>query len=1102
MKLTTLILITAILQVSASTFAQKITLSEKNAPLVKIFEKIRTQSGYDFMFSLSTINEAKPVNINVQNAELKDVLKQIFASQPLEYKINAKSVVISPRSPSFLERVMDNVTADSRGVIDVKGKVLNENGAPLSGALIKKKSDSRGVTTDAGGNFLFKGIDEKDMLIVSYLGYTTQEIKPTATPVIYMKLTVNALDQVVIQAYGQTSDKLRTGNIATVTAAEIERRPVTNVLTALQGKVAGLEVKASSGHESGGFKVEIRGRKFLNDRQNPDPLYIVDGVPLTVLDFGDSGSPEGGNGFLQGGISAPQGIRGQSPLFSLNPNDIESVTVLKDADATAIYGSRGGTGVIVITTKKGKVGKTQLEASFTSGISRVPRFYDLMNTQEYVAMRKEALRNDKVILDDFSAPDLVLWDTTRYTDWQKVLYGGTGRRDIAQLNLMGGHNQMTFRLGGNFTRTSGVTAVKGGVQKASLQSNLSHKSLNNKLNLSFTNFFSHQKVREINYPGGMTLLAPNAPAIFDQEGKLNYKEWNLVAYLPFADLVNTPYESKTNFLNSQLQIQYDILKQLKFTANIGYSTHQVNQVTVTTIASQDPQYNPTGQSSFGNSQGQRWIAEPQFNFQTGIAKGRLEVLAGASLQKVFQEGSSAQGRGYVNDNLLYSVSNAPLTSATNSRGQYSYAAIFGRVNYNHADQYILNLSARRDGSSRFGPNRQYGNFAAVGAAWIFTENKFFESNLKWLSLGKVRASIGTAGSDAIGDYTFLSRWTANTQVITPYQGITSYTATQHFNPDLQWQKNTKMEIALQMGFLEDKITMELVTYRDRCGNQLVQAPLPIITGFGGVLSNLPATVENRGYEIMTRVSAIENKNFSLSANFNLSINRNKLIEFPNLEQSQYSLRYIIGQPLDLVNAYRYTGLDPQTGQYIFEDLDGDGVVKHPRDKSLNDVYRKAINMLFSGGLGVDLRYKNLNVNLQFQYVRKPFETSAIFNGIPGTYGYGIDNQSKQFLNRWQKPGDQALFARYTTMYYESNSNFYNSDGVYSDASFIRLNNLSISYDLPRNLVKKIGLGKLSLFTRGENLFLISKYNGLDPEMPSLGVLPTLRSITAGVNVNF
>ncbi|MBB5439391.1 TonB-linked SusC/RagA family outer membrane protein [Pedobacter sp. AK017] len=1101
MKITSFIITAVILQVSASSFAQKITLSKNNASLLEVFAQIKAQTGYDFLFNASTLKDSKRVNVNISNMELKDALDKVFEGQQLAFSIENKSVVVSRKTPSFLDKILGSDNSNLRGVIDVKGKVLNENGQPLSGALIKKKSDSRGVTTDAGGNFFFKGIDEKDMLIISYLGYATQEIKPSASPIIYMKLTTNALDQVVIQAYGTTSNRLRTGNIATVTAAEIERRPVTNVLTALQGKVAGLEIKASSGHESGGFKVEIRGRKFLNDRQNPDPLYIVDGVPLTVLEFNNTGSPDGGNGFLQGGIDAPQGIRGQSPLFSLNPNDIESVTVLKDADATAIYGSRGGSGVIVITTKKGKIGKTQLEASFTSGISKVPKFYDLMDTKEYVAMRKEAFQNDRITPEAWNAGDLVVWDTTRYTDWQRLLYGGTGKRNIAQLNLTGGHNQMTFRLGGNFTRTTGVNAVSGGVEKASLQSNLSHTSLNNKLNLSFTNIFSYQKVNEINYMGGLALLAPNAPPIFNQAGKLNYKEWNPVTSFPFGELGNPPYESKSNFLNSQLQVKYQFVKKLQFTANIGYSSHLVNQVRVNTIASQDPELNPTGSSGFGNSQGQRWIVEPQFNFQTELSKGRLDIMTGVSLQKTSQEGSSSNGSGYVNDNLLYSVANAPLTSTSNFRAQYNYAAIFGRITYNWADQYIINLSARRDGSSRFGPNKQYGNFAAVGLAWIFTENKFFENHFKWLSLGKLRASYGTAGSDGVGDYSFLSRWTANTSIVTPYQGVTSYAATQHFNPNLQWQRNKKIEVALQLGFLNDKISVELVNYKDRCGNQLANYPLSIITGFSGVLANIPATVENSGYEATVTTNIVDKKDFSVSLNFNIGGNKNKLIAFPNLEQSPYYLKYFVGRPLNLSSVFHYTGIDPQTGLYTVEDLDKDGAIRYTRDKILNDKYLRNYNIRFAGGFGMDFRYKSLNANLFFSYVRKPFEISAIFNGIPGTFGFGTDNQSTQLLNRWQNPGDQALFARYTTMSNSSDTFFQSSDGVYSDASFIKLNNASLSYDLPNKVAKKIGVGKFNVFVRCENIFTISRYNGLDPEMIYLGLLPQLRTITVGVNVN-
>ncbi len=1103
--------------------AQLVSINRTNASLKAIITDIRQQTGYSVLIKSALLDQAKPITLNAENKALGSVLAELTEQTGLQFVVAEGKKVITVGTDA-IDRVSGD--ASQQSTLSITGVITDTLGQGLRGATVRIKG-GKGTMADARGQFSIREVPVDGTLQISNLGFETLELgirresngfvvyatneeqadmmRSSAGEIPYLQIrlrpTTNTLDDVVVQAYGETSDRLRTGNIATVRAEEIERRPVMNPLIALQGKVPGVEITTDNGYASAPFKVEIRGRQQINPFLSSEPLYIVDGVPLTVLEIDPGSADAARSGFSSGGLP-PRGDgggpQGQSPLFSINPADIESITVLKDADATAIYGSRGGQGVVIINTKKGQAGKTKFDAIVYSGFSRVPRYYDMMNTQEYLAMRKEAIANDGETPTMSNAPDILAWDTTAYTNWQRVIWGKTGITNDAQLNISGGDSRTTFRIGGNYHRQTDVMASSGSDQRSSLQFSLNHNSLDQRFNLAFTSFYSYTAIDFIGLPSYAVLLPPNAPAIFDSSGKLNYDGWNpLSHYYHFAGILQ-PYDSKTGFLNSQLQIGYNLTRNFAFTTNLGYSTHNLIQKSITPIASQNPEYNPTGSSSFGSTGGRRILAEPQLKFNHSLGRGNIELLVGGTIQRVVQDGNTSFGMGYINDNLLNSVSNAPIRNATNVEAQYNYAAAFGRINYNLDDKYILNLSARRDGSSKFGPGKQYGNFGAIGIAWIFSSEKWL-STIDWLSLGKIRSSYGLVGSDLIRDYGFLTRWTADFYRIAPYQGATSYLPTQHFNPEYRWQENRRMEIALQLGFLDDRVSWEIAAYRDRCGNQLIDYALPAITGFPFVLANTPALVQNAGIENSLRLSIIRKETVSWDFNFNIGVNRNKLLEFPNLEQSPYNSFLFIGEPLNLSQRLRFAGVDPQTGLYTFEDKDGDGEIN---PTSINeDLFLIDRNTRYAGGFGTDFSYKGLQLSLFFTYQNKPYVTNAYINSRVAGQLNDRPSQSVKLLDRWQQPGDIARFARYSTVMDVSNGYYLNSDAVLTDGSFVRLKNLAISYSFPKRLTETVKLSEGRFFFRGENLFLLTRYDGVDPEVPSFGALPLLRTLTFGIQAN-
>src|SRR5260221_7367279 len=789
-KLTGIFILIACLQVSARTSAQRLSISLKNGSLEKLFTEIEKKTSYVFFYDVTILKNTKPITVEMKDVSVENILEAALKGQSLEYRIAEMTIFIKKEEKKMAFN-SDSV-AGPVGKLRVKGAVVNETGQPLAGANITIKETGKGTITIARGEFELGQLVENNTLVFSYIGYSVKQwiVKNTDPIRIVLPVAVNELDKTVVQACGTTSRRLATGDIGVVTAEEIERQPVLNPLLALQGKVAGLDVNLTSGYASAPIKVELRGRSSVNPQLTSDPLYIIDGVPLTVLEVGgNSAYTAGSTGFLQAGLPGP--AYGQSPFYNINPADIESIEVLKDADATSIYGSRGANGVILITTKKGKPGKSKFDLHVQEGIQRVTKYFSLLNTPQYLQMRKEAYKNDNSVPDINSAFDLLQWDTTRYTDWQRALYGGMGRTIDAQASLSGGDASNGFRISAGYNLTTEITTVSGADQRGSLSFHMGHRSLDQLFSVALTGSYSVTKSDMIGIPYGAVTLAPNAPAIFDSASNLNYSGWggqnsSARSLFPFS-VLKQPYSATTDLLNSNLTFSYKPVRGLNVSSSLGDNVAQANQRSFTLIASHDPLSKPTGSAQFANNSNKNWIIEPQISYVFVLGQGKFEVLGGTTYQQNTTDGMSTSGNGYTSDDLIKTIAGAPSQYSSENFGQYRYAALFGRLNYNLSNKYIINISVRRDGSSRFGADKQYGSFGSLGVAWIFSEENWIKKFIPVLSFGKIRGSYGTTGSDGVGDYQYLTRFSSASQQ--PYNGTTSLVPTQHANPNFQWQLN-------------------------------------------------------------------------------------------------------------------------------------------------------------------------------------------------------------------------------------------------------------------------------------------------------------------------
>jgi len=1097
MRLTAAILLIGALHVNARGVAQKVSISGTNLPLSTVFHAIEDQTGYGVLMEKSTLQAAKPVSISLMNGTIDDVMKVCFSFQPwkLTYTISGKTISVAKVVESVL---LQQTSGEAPQVIN--GVVRNENGSPLAGATIEIKTLNKTGLTNEKGEFTFKGIPNGTYKIdVSYVGYDKYSVEVNVQShlfqmIVDLKQASNSLDKAEVIAYGTTTQRLSTGNISSVKAADIERQPVNNPLLALEGRVPGLFITQSSGMPGAGVGLSIQGQNSVSNGN--EPLYIIDGVPYTSQALGTTYAPQ-----LGGGGQA------QSPFFYINPSDIESISILKDADATAIYGSRAANGAILINTKKGRAGQTKFDLNLQNGWGQVTRKLDVLNGQQYLQMRHEALKNDGIGSPSASDYDINgLWDTTRYTDWQKTLIGGTAQYNNIDGSVSGGNANTQYLVDATYRRETTVFPGSPSDKKVSLHFSLNNSSANQRFHLQLSGNYlvDNNQLLTTDYTALAITLAPDSPPLYNSDGTLNWapNASGSSSWTNPLSLLYQSYQNKTNNLISNCILGYQILPGLELKSSFGYTNLQTNELLTSPLIAQRPERRPTAKrgATYTNNSVISWIMEPQINYNGIDGKGKLGVTMGATVQQKNSNGLIMTGSGYNSDQALpdiHSASSVLVQSTVIS--VYKYNGLFARINYNYQDKYIVSLTARRDGSSRFGPQNQFHNFGSVGVAWLFAQENFFRKNLPILSFGKLRGSFGNTGNDQIGDYQFLNLYAPYTQNVgTSYQNTSGIVVNSLPNPYLQWEETKKLQTGIDLGFIKDKLLITANYIYNRSSNQLLTYLLPTITGFGGIAENFPATVQNTAWEFSLSTTNVKTKNFTWSTSFNLTIPRNKLVAFPNLAKSSYATSLFIGQPISIIQAYHYSGVNDTTGAYQFADFHGNATTSpnYYSDRT------SLINTLpkFYGGFQNSLSYSGIQLDFLFQFVKQIGPN--YFVGIyPGTKGL---NQPVSVLNRWQKQGDKSRIQRYNSDFGVSDAwfNATQSDVGYSDASYIRLKNLSLSWQLPEKWRQKAHLQNAVLYAHGENLLTFTKYKDMDPENKSAysSMLPPLRVVTIGLQV--
>lgn len=1085
MKITMVLMLVLFMQVSASTFAQKISLNARKATLQSVLNKISAQTSINYLIDNDLLHKAKPVELVVRNQELALVLSALFADQPFDYHLDGNTIEVKPKTglSAALGKLLFYLKT-----IDVNGQVINPDGQPLQGATVRTKN-GRETKTDKNGRFFFSNIEESTELEISYVGYNTLTLKVAEKlGTIQLQLSDARLDEVTVQAYGKGSRRLATSNISGISGDELVKQPVSDPMQALIGRIPGMVVSQSTGVPGARLNIQIRGRaNFDRSLSSDQPLFVLDGVPMAAAN--DKVNQ----------VSGPFGataLDGLSALSGLNLADIESIDVLKDADATAIYGSRGANGVILISTRKGKAGKMRMDATLYSGISEAAYLPKMLNTEQYIAMRNEAFDNDKMTKTNSNAYDLLLWDTNRYTNFAELLIGNTARTNDAQLSFTGGNKSTRYRINGGYHKEGTIWYGDMGTERVSMSFNIGTRSENEKFSMDFSGNYIASKNNLLAVDlASYTLLPPNF-RLYDEKGDLAWNEGGLYIQKdnPLA-IFKQKYLARLGNLGASAVLSYTPIKSLVLRSTFGYSLTQMDEKKLIPMAAQNPRTNNlSGQAHFGNNQLKNWIIEPQLEYTSMIRDGKwgkLNVLLGATYNKRYTEGDVTSATGYTSDEMLGSLKGAPTTGITvaNTLTQYNYQAFFGRINYNWENRYIVNFTGRRDGSSRFGPKFRFSNFAAFGAAWIFSEEVQLKEN-KVLSYGKLRLSYGATGNDQIGEYAYLDAWAPAGNYA---DSATLYPA-KLYNPNLHWERNTKTEIGLELGFLKDRILFTASAYQNISSEPLVSYLLPRMTGFVTITQNMAGVkIRNRGLEFTLTTQNI-NKAFNWKTDFNISIPENRLIRFPDLEKSSYARSYTLGESLNRIYQAQYTGVDPVTGLYTVRDVNGDN-----RQNSANDyALAGTIDPKFFGGMNNSFSYKRFSLSFFLQFNSQTGRDWRVANTSypPGT----IYNVPKLALKRWQKEGDITDVQKFTTNSgtVTATSGFYAmnfSNRAYTNITYLRLRNVAFSYVIPTKIVKGF-----SIQVMAQNLLTITNYKGADPETQSYLRMPPLRTITAGLQL--
>jgi TonB-linked SusC/RagA family outer membrane protein len=960
----------------------------------------------------------------------------------------------------------------------IKGTVLDEKSKePLIAATIVVADSDQGVVTDAEGKFTIQAT-VNDQIIISYIGYKTKTVQIENTSDLTILLSQNTLDldEVIVVGYGTKTRRDITSSVSSISTEDIEKKPFARLENALQGKAAGVQVTQYSGRPGNAISVRVRGATSLS--AGNEPLYVIDGVPVL--------STEG-----------------------INPADVASIEVMKDASASAIYGARAANGVVLITTKRGTAGQSRISISSNIGVSQVTRTLPLLNGEQYVDLVNEAYVNAG------QSPVLDADNFTENTDWQDEIFRNAITTDL-QLSFSGGTETTNYFISANRNAQEGIV-LGSDFERFNFRSNFDTKlreavKVGTSISVARINFNNVPDNNRVNQ-GGVILGALSSPpiiGIYNEDG--TYATNPLQAWEnPIANIEAPLDVASTTRIVGNFYAEIDIIENLKFKSSFGTETYyNKNDYFLDPFSTQFGR-SQEGIATTSTNRELVWLWENTLNYNFTRGQHNFDFLGGITAQESGYEGTFSRAEGFPNAAITTLNAGSRKIEASSFASQWAIFSYLGRASYKFNDKYLADLSFRADGSSRFGEGNRYAYFPSLSLGWRLSEEKFLKDNSTIDDL-KIRASIGSTGNQNIGDFTSIGLYSTGSNynfnnVILP--GTRPATIS---NEDLKWETTTQFNAGFDVALFDFRINLTGDFYYKRTQDLLINIDLPRSTGFQSGIQNL-GEVENMGWELSIRSYNIQKEKFSWSSQFNVSANRNKVLDIGGEDQvifageipeSGFSVIVQEGLPLGTFYGYKSLGVNPEDGDIVFEDLDGDGVITENDRTIIGDANPDFIlgftNTFTFGGFTLDILLQSTIGNDAFNATR--IETEGMFS---------VKNGSLATLDRWQNPGDITRMPR--AVFGDPNDNSRISDRFIEDGSFLRIRNITVSYNLPASITEKIKIQGLSIYASGQNIWTLSSYSGYDPEVNrdggsaisqgiDYGTYPQARIITGGIKLDF
>jgi TonB-dependent starch-binding outer membrane protein SusC len=993
-----------------------------------------------------------------------------------------------------------------------------DDNSSLPGVNVLAKGTNKGAVTDAEGKFRIAVPATTTTLVFSFVGFTTQEVEigNRSTIDVSLKTDATELSEVIVTGYGTQEKRDFSGNVAKVGAADLKDMPLPSFDNALQGKAAGVVVNAGSGKLGQGIQIRVRGQSSVS--ASNEPLYVIDGIPVTTDDLGSTGGAT-------------------NPLADINPQDIESINILKDASSAAIYGARGANGVVLVTTKRGKAGRTNVNFGYQFGSSTPSRKVEFMNSEQFISYYRQAAANsdriDGIPTNDpdsytaymegfFDAFSLGTFNTPNQasTDWGGLAFQSAPMHQY-DLNLSGGNEKTSFYISGQLLNQKGIL-IGNQLERYTGRVNVEHKASDRfklGMNMSLGRTYNQRLSgdRQFDNPMQMVALTPLTPQTDPATGLpvgMPPGDVNLpVYYNPLINIGNA-YNNTTVYRNiSNIFGQLDIVKGLSFRSEFGVDI--LNQ-------QEESYYNSLTQRNFGAPLGlgrnlytrvDNYNTNNFFNFDRSFGeKHSINAVLGMSYQQSQTKTNFIEGQDFPSDAYRMIASAARRTNGSSTETNFRFVSYFARANYKLMDRYLLGVSARVDGSSRFGNESKYGFFPAVSAGWILSEENFL-NNVEQISLLKIRGSYGRTGNAEIGNFPARGLFTGDAN----YGGTPGQRPSQLANPNLRWETTNQWDVGLEFGLFSDRISGEIDYYQKRTTGLLLNVNVPATVGFTTQVRNVGEMI-NRGVEFVLNTENMVG-DFRWKTSFNLARNINRVENLGGqvIEAGLNNMsRAVEGQPLGTFFTAEYAGVDPENGNALWyrNTTQADGSVDRTTTSRYNEAQRVVVGSPlpdWSGGITNTFSYKGFDLSIFFNAMLGQeinFYGAGRFASANGRFE---DNQTADQLNSW-RPDNRNTDIPEARLFFNNGAQP-SSRFIYS-ASFVRLRNVSLSYNVPRSLLQKIKMNSARVFVAGQNLLLFTPYKGWDPEVNADDIVtniaqgydfytaPQPRTVTVGINIGF